>query len=193
MWASSARTFHALGKPSDTPWHMQQVSGITRKRLATRAVERLENSRSETARLGEDLTVLQQQDGALQARIEEYHREEESQNEALSKCRHQNMMLHDRIRELESVIQEHEQAAEVMVAKVPESPCRVDCKSSRGRPDACWARDVAHACCSVLAWQHPANHATGPDCTQRSPQPCPSCRRKRTRRTSTRCRPLSMR
>jgi predicted nuclease with TOPRIM domain len=97
---------------------MQQVSGITRKRLAFRAVERLEKTQGDVGRLQENLLRLQAIDTTQQERMEEHLQEHQKQSQALSKCRHQVMMLHDRLQDHELVIQEHEQAAEAATTRV---------------------------------------------------------------------------
>lgn len=97
---------------------IQQVSGITRKRLALRAVERLEKTQGDVGRLQEDILQLQEKDGTQQTRMEEQLQEHQNQGQALSKCRQQVMMLHDRLHEHELVIQEHEQAAEAASTRV---------------------------------------------------------------------------
>lgn len=97
---------------------MQQVSGITRKRLALRAVEKLEKTQADASRLQEDLLQLQEQDNTQHTRMEEQLQEHQNQSQTLSKCRHQVMMLHDRLQEHELVIQEHEQAAEAATTRV---------------------------------------------------------------------------
>lgn len=97
---------------------IQQVSGITRKRLALRAVERLEKTQADAGRLQEDMLQLQEKDGNQQTRMEQQLQEHQDQSQALAKCRQQVMMLHDRLQQHELVIQEHEQAAEAASTRV---------------------------------------------------------------------------
>lgn len=104
--------------PTNAIVYMQQVSGITRKRLALRAVEKLDKTQEDTNKLQEDLLQLQEKDSTQQARMDEQLQAHHEQGQALSKCRHQVMMLHDRLQEHELVIQEHEQAAEAAAVRV---------------------------------------------------------------------------
>jgi hypothetical protein len=97
---------------------VQQVSAITRKRLASRALERLEKSQVTLDDIRSTLSTLKDNNIYWQQRLEDEQREQEAQLGALGKCRQQNIALHDRIQDLEGTIQEHEQAAEVSQLKV---------------------------------------------------------------------------
>lgn len=97
---------------------MQHVSSITRKRLSTRAFERLEKAQGGVEELKQHLATLQALGKKVQAELDVNKQEQENQQSSLTKCRHQNAMLHDRIQDLEAVIQEHEQAADDSSSKV---------------------------------------------------------------------------
>lgn len=97
---------------------MQQVSSITRKRLSARAFERLEKAQAGLEELKQHLATLEASGKKLQTDLDANTEEQERQQASLTKCRHQNSMLHDRIQDLEAVIQEHEQASEDAARKV---------------------------------------------------------------------------
>eukprot|EP00892_Ulva_mutabilis_P009014 jgi/Ulvmu1/6485/UM003_0116.1 len=102
-------SLHALDSEVNPDKH---VSSITRKRLSTRAFERLEKAQAGVEELKQHLATLQTTGKKMQTDLDVNRQEQESQQTSLTKCRHQNAMLHDRIQDLEAVIQEHEQAAD---------------------------------------------------------------------------------
>lgn len=127
---------------------MQQVSSITRKRLSARAFERLEKAQAGLEELKQHLATLQASGKKLQTDLDVNTQEQERQHSSLTKCRHQNSMLHDRIQDLEAVIQEHEQAAEDAASKVQSLVI-----ASQGVvPVHCGGKFCKEGCCLPMYW-----------------------------------------